>query len=152
MYRAPKNFEKQQKLFQKMPPEQLSLYCLQHPQYSLPVGIRNQREKEALAIMEDCAQNLPRRDRQLLATYINESCIQDDPQILPGMINAFYAPLLKDKDFEKDPLKKAIREFTGLIKAPMTCARYNLLQKFVEHVSADSRKATAFEKGMDTYK
>ena len=63
MFRAPKNFEKHQRMFFKMTPQELCAYCDKHPLYSLPAGVRNHRTKQAMAVMEDCAQNLAQEDR-----------------------------------------------------------------------------------------
>ena len=70
MFRAPKNFEKHQRMFFKMTPQELCAYCDKHPLYSLPAGVRNHRTKEALAVMEDYAQNLTQNNRAYLAAYV----------------------------------------------------------------------------------
>ena len=150
MFNAPKYFEKHQRIFKKMTPEELCAYCQQHPLYSLPTGVRNKREQDAMSIMEDCAKLLPQRDRHLLGIYVQETFARGYTDVAPTMLNAFYAPLLADKDFEKSHLQKAIDEFLGFAKAPMTSEMHQLLKQFVTHMF--TRSATPFEKGMDAYR
>ena len=150
MFNAPKYFEKHQRMFKKMTPEELCTYCHQHPLYSLPAGVRNQREQAAVSTMEDCAKFLSQRDRQLLGIYVQETFARGCADVAPTMLNAFYAPFLANKDCKKTHLQKAIDEFLGFAKAPMTSERHQLLKQFVTHMS--TRPATSFEKGMDAYR
>ena len=152
MYTAPKYFKQHQQMFKKMTPEQLSLYCQEHPSYSLPAGIRNQRMKEAFDIMTNCAKDLSQRDRQILAVYTQETFARGYADVRPHMLHTLYAPLLASQNFAKEPLQKAIDEFLGFARTPMTQERHTLLKQFVKQVGTMPRKATAFEQGMEAYR
>ncbi len=152
MYTTPKYFEQHKQLFQKMSPEQLSLYCQEHPRYSLPAGIRDQRMKESFEIMTDSAKDLAQRDRQILSVYVQETFARGYTDVRPHMLHTLYAPVLTDPNFEKAPLQKAIDEFLGFARTPMTKERHTLLKQFVKQIETMPRTATAFEKGMEAYR
>ena len=150
MFQIPKKLKKHQRLFQKMAPEELCAYRHQHPFYSLPAGVQNQREQEAMSIMEDCANLLPQRDRQLLGIYVQETFARGSNDVAPTMLNALYAPLLSDKGFKKEPLQKAIGEFLGFAKSPLTRERHDLLKQFVTHMvsSTESPAETVMDEAI----
>ena len=148
-----KTLEKQKRLFQKMSPDTLDAYCEQHPTYSLAIGVRNQRTKEAIDIMANCAQELSVRERQILGVYIQETFRHGDVKVKPTIINAIYASVLDREDFEKAPLQQAITEFLGFANTPMTRARQEYLQNFVRDLSCirtnDGVKPTSNEENSE---
>ncbi len=154
MFRAQKNFEKHQRMFKNMTPQELCLYCDKHPLYSLPAGVRNHRTKEAMAVMEDCAQNLAQEDRGYLASYVQSTFSRGNIVVSSSMLEGFYSPLFKKEGFNSVPLKKAIKEFVGFSLAPMDTAKTRWIAEFVNHVMplARKEKASAFQKGMDAYR
>ena len=154
MFGHDKKFEKKQRMFKKMTPQELCLYCDKHPLYSLPAGVRNHRTKEAMAIMEDCAQNLTQDDRGWLASYVQSTFSRGNIVVSSSMLEGFYSPLFKREGFKSAPLKKAINEFVGFSLAPMDNAKKRWIAEFVDHVMPQARKqkATEFQKGMDEYR
>ena len=152
MFRAPKNFEKHQRMFFKMTPQELCAYCDKHPLYSLPAGVRNHRTKEALAVMEDYAQNLTQNNRAYLAAYVKGTFNRGQITVAPQMLNSFYISLFENPEFQLAPLKKAISEFVGFARAQMSPEKKRWLEEFVNHVTPQARKASAFQKGMDEYR
>jgi len=143
--------KKQQRLFQEMMPEELAFYCKQHPSDSLAIGIRNQRAKESLDILANCAKELPSHSRRVLGAYLYETFKRGNVTSTPVVLNAIYSPLLTRKNFEKEPLTNAINEFLGFAKTPMTPERLLGLIHFRDHMTARPQKATPFQKGMDLY-
>ena len=141
-------------MFKNMTPNELCLYCDKHPLYSLPAGVRNDRTKKALAVMEDCAQNLSQEDRGYLASYVQSTFSRGNIVVTTSMLDGFYAPLFKKEGFKPAPLKNAIKEFVGFSLAPMDAAKKRWIAEFVDHVMplARKQKATAFQKGMDEYR
>ena len=158
MYKTDTKTEKQKQLFQRMTPEVLSAYCAQHPRYSLPAGVRNQRIKDALDSMAYCAQQyLSSRVMCILSVYMQETFCDKAVNVSPRMLNTLYAPVLEHPTFEKEPLRQAIDEFLGFAKTPMTKERKNCIRQFAKEIMPSepympSRPATAFEKGMDAYR
>lgn len=152
MIKQTKSREKEKQLFQKMAPDELGFYCMQHPNYSLAVGIRNQRMKESFGIMLDCAKGLSGRDRQILSVYAQETFARSNVDVRSQMLQTIYAPVMDDPNFEKAPLNNAINEFLGFARTPMIPERHNLLKQFVKQIETMPRPATAFEKGMDEYR
>ena len=151
MYTTPKYFEQHKRMFQKMAPEQLSMYCQEHPLYSLPTGIRNQRMKDAFDIMTDCAKGLSQRDRQILSVYMQETFGRGYVDVRPHMLQTLYTPILENADFGKKPLQKAIDEFLGFARTPMTKERHALLKQFVRKISATPHKTTSFKQRRGAY-
>ena len=137
-------------MFQKMAPEQLSMYCQEHPLYSLPTGIRNQRMKDAFDIMTDCAKGLSQRDRQILAVYMQETFGRGYTDVRPHMLHTLYAPILANADSKKKPLQNAIDEFLGFARTPMTQERHTLLKQFVKQMGTTSQQDSA-EKMTEAY-
>ena len=149
-----KNLKKHQQMFLKMSPAMLDAYCEQHTSYSLPAGIRNARTKEALEVMQNCAQELPIHTRKILAVYIQETFRHGDVKTKPALLNAIYAPLLNSMDFEKEPLKKAINEFLGFANTPMTRERQELIQRFIGDLTGakeNTPSSAEFTDEMDRY-
>ncbi|MBQ3696290.1 MAG: hypothetical protein II938_04955 [Alphaproteobacteria bacterium] len=139
-------------MFFKMAPDQLCMYCDKHPFYSLPAGVRNYRTKAALAIMEDCAQSLTQNDRAYLAAYVKGTFSRGQIVVAPQMLNSFYIPLFEKPEFKSAPLTKAISEFVGFARAPMSPEKQRWLNEFVDNITPPARKATAFECGMENYR
>lgn len=142
MNKTDKTIDKQKQLFYKMSPKVLSDYCELHPRYSLPAGVRNQRTKDALDSMEFCAQQyLSTRVRQILAVYMEETFSIGRINVKPKMLNTFYAPVLEQPTFEKEPLQQAIGAFLEFSKTPMTPERKEYIHKFAKHIIADDPQA-----------
>ena len=153
MNRAQKNFEKKQRIFFKMPANQLQQYYEKHPLDSLSAGTMNHRFITALNIMENCALDLSEQKRLELAEYIKSTFNRGRIVVAPLRFHEIYASALNKKD-KKTVLEGALAEFLAFAKAPHTPRKKAQLKAMVLHIlpQRQERKATPFELGMEEYR